>query len=75
MYWESLTRFDPIADAMPQNWYQLLRNNLHVSDNSKRDDFENKSNEHYKIEPVLKHVWKYCLDIELEWMNTHWMNK
>ena len=41
-YWESLTRFDPTTDAMPRNRYQLLRKNLHVSGNSKRDDLENK---------------------------------
>ena len=66
MHWESLTRFDPIADAMPRNWYQLLRKNLHVSDNSKRNDLENKSNKLCKIEPVLEHVRKNCLDIEPE---------
>ena len=65
-YWESLTRFDPIADAMPRNRYQLLRKNLHVSDNSKRDDLENKRNKLYKSEPVLEHVRKNCLDIEPE---------
>ena len=66
MYWESLTRFDPIVDAMPRNRYQLLRNNLHVSDNLKRDDSENKSNKLYKTEPVLEHIRKNYLDIENE---------
>ena len=44
MYWESLTWFDPIGDDMPRNQYKLLRKNVHVSDNSKRDNLENKSN-------------------------------
>ena len=44
MYWESLTWFDPIGDAMPRNQHKLLRKNVHVSDNSKRDNLENKSN-------------------------------
>ena len=38
------------------NIYQLLRNNLHVSDNLKRDDLENKRNKLYEIELTLKHV-------------------
>ena len=29
-----------------------MRKNLHVSDNSKRDDLENKSNKFYKTEPA-----------------------
>ena len=41
-----------------------MRKNLHLSDNSKRDDLENKSNKLYKTEPVLEHVPKNSLDIE-----------
>ena len=66
MYWENLTRFHATADVMPWNRYQLLRKNLHVSDNLKPDDLENKINNFYKTEPVLSHVRKNCLEIEPE---------
>ena len=66
MHWESLTRFDPITDAMSWNRYQLLRKNVHVSDNSEHDGLVNKRNKLYKIEPVLEHVQKNCLGIEPE---------
>ena len=66
MYWENLTRFHSTADVMPWNRYQLLRKNLHVSDNLKPDDLENKINNFYKTEPVLSHVRKNCPEIEPE---------
>ncbi|XP_049835106.1 uncharacterized protein LOC126278874 [Schistocerca gregaria] len=41
MYWAEATRFSPIADSMPRNRFDKLRNYLHVNDNTKmkqRDD-------------------------------------
>ena len=66
MYWANETRYPPIADVMSVNRYKLLRENLHVSDNSKRDEPENKGNKLYKIQPVLDHVRQNCTSIEPE---------
>ncbi|XP_046980700.1 piggyBac transposable element-derived protein 2-like [Schistocerca americana] len=35
MYWPEATRFSPIADSMPRNRFDKLRNYLHVNDNTK----------------------------------------
>ncbi|XP_049794505.1 piggyBac transposable element-derived protein 2-like [Schistocerca nitens] len=35
MYWAEATRFSPIADSMPRNRFDKLRNYLHVNDNTK----------------------------------------
>ena len=41
--------------------YKALHENLHVSDNAKCDDPENKDNKLYKIQPVLDHVRENCI--------------
>ncbi|XP_046997940.1 piggyBac transposable element-derived protein 3-like [Schistocerca americana] len=35
MYWAEATRFSPLADSMPRNRFDKLRNYLHVNDNTK----------------------------------------
>ena len=55
MYWAKETRYPPVAEAMSIKRYKELRRFLHVSDNSKKDQPENKDNKLYKIEPVLIH--------------------
>ena len=36
LYWDSRTRYEPIASAMPLKRYKKLRQFLHVNDNSKK---------------------------------------
>ena len=66
MYWARETRIPTIADIMPLNRYKMLRQYLHVSDNSKSDEEENKENKLFKIQPVLDHVRANCLKMEPE---------
>ena len=66
MYWAVDTRYPPIADVMTRNRYMVLREYLHVSDNSKKDEEGNKDNKLYKIQPVLDHVRNNCTTIEPE---------
>ena len=66
MYWASETRYPPVADVMPIARYKALRQNLHVSDNAKCNDPENKDNKLYKIPLVLDHVRENCILLEPE---------
>ena len=66
MYWAVETRYPPVADVMMRNWYMTLREYLHVSDNSKKDEEGNKNKKLYKIQPVLNHVRNNCSAIEPE---------
>ena len=61
MYW---------AWAMSINRYKKLREFLHVNDNSKRDEDDNKNNKLFKIQPVLDHVRNNCLSVEPEIENS-----
>ncbi|XP_049780478.1 piggyBac transposable element-derived protein 2-like [Schistocerca cancellata] len=38
MYWAEATRFSPIADSMPRNRFDKLRNYLHVNEMKRRED-------------------------------------
>ena len=66
MYWASETRYSTVADVMPIARYKALRENLHVSDNAKSNDPENKDNKLCKIQPVLDHVRENCILLEPE---------
>ena len=66
MYWATETRYALITDVMSINRYKSLRGNLHVSDNSKCNEPENKDNKLYKIQPVLDHVCENCIALEPE---------
>ena len=70
MYWAKESRYPPVADAMSIKRYKELRRFLHVSDNSKKDEPENKGNKLYKIEPVLLHVRDNCRKIQSEVENS-----
>ena len=56
MNWASETRYPPVTVVMSIARYKALHENLHVSDNTKCNDPENKDNKLYKIQPVLDHV-------------------
>ena len=60
------TKLQPVADVMPIAQYKALHENLHVSDNAKCNDPENKDNKLYKIEPVLDHVRENCILLDPE---------
>lgn len=51
---------------MSRNRYQQLRELIHVSDNLKKDELENKGNKLYKIQHVLDHVRNNCIKVEPE---------
>ena len=70
MYWSIETRYPPIANLMSLSRYKTLRQFLHVVDNSKCNDPENKGNKLYKISPVLEHVPDNCVLIEPEIENS-----
>ena len=67
MYWASETKIPLISEVMSRNQYKSLRKYLHVRDNSEK---ENKNDKLFKISPVLDHVRKNCLQIELEQDNS-----
>ena len=46
--------------------YKALRENLHVSENAKCNDPENKHNKLYKMQPLSDHVRENCILLELE---------
>ena len=66
MYRASEIRYPPAADIMSIARYKALRENLHVSDNAKCNDPENKDNKLYKIQHVLHHAWENCILLEPE---------
>ena len=66
MRWENDTTYAIIAEIMPRNRYQKLRQLLHVNDNSKKGNQENGGNKLYKVQPVLDHLRNNCILIKLE---------
>ena len=65
MYQARETWYPPIVNVMSINSYKKPRQCLHLSDNSKIDDAENK-NKLYKIQPVIDHVRNNCCTIKPE---------
>lgn len=65
-YYENNTRYEQVASVMPSKRYKKIRQFLHVSDNSKKDESGNKDNRLYKVQPVIEGVRHNCLKIEQE---------
>ena len=61
LYWMAGTRFAPIADLMTRKRYKDLRSNLHLVDNSRKDEPQNKDDRLFKIRPVLEKVRNNCI--------------
>ena len=61
-YWETDTRYGPVADVMPRNRCQLLLRTLHFVDNEK-DDPARKNDKLWKIRPFLEMFRTRCLEI------------
>ncbi|XP_049942644.1 piggyBac transposable element-derived protein 1-like [Schistocerca serialis cubense] len=58
MYWPEATRFSPIADSMPRNRFDKLRNYLHVNDNTKMKQREDPDyNRLFKYVKSKPHKW------------------
>ncbi|XP_065680710.1 piggyBac transposable element-derived protein 3-like [Hydra vulgaris] len=66
MYWMNEIRINTIADVMPINRYKALRRYIHVVDNSKKDEADNKNDKLFKIRPILEMVRDNCHKIEPE---------
>ena len=66
LYWMNEIRINTIADVMLINRYKALRRYLHVVDNSKKDEADNKNDKLFKIRPILEMVRDNCLKIEPE---------
>ncbi|XP_049799909.1 piggyBac transposable element-derived protein 3-like [Schistocerca nitens] len=57
MYWTEATRFFPIADSMPRNRFDKLRNYLHVNDNTKMKQREHPDYDKlFKVRPFVDKI-------------------
>ena len=65
-YWATETRYAPIVDAMTLTRYEQLRRFLHVNDNSKKGEDENRDDKIFKIRPVLDLLRARCNTIYKE---------
>ncbi|XP_046389336.1 piggyBac transposable element-derived protein 3-like [Ischnura elegans] len=68
MYWASKTRYSPIADIMPRNRFDKLRNFFHLNDNSTFiDNRQNPAYDKlYKVRPFLDSLLQNMKKIEME---------
>ena len=64
--WANETRYAPVADIISRNRFKKLRQYLRASDNTKKDEGENKTNKIYKVQPILDAVRNNCIKIEPE---------
>ena len=57
MYWQSQTRIDLIADAMPVNRFAQILHVLHYNDNNLMPNANSQDyNKCYKVQPLLDHL-------------------
>ncbi|KAI8792109.1 piggyBac transposable element-derived protein 3 [Biomphalaria glabrata] len=61
-YWETDTRYDPVAGVMSRNRFQSLLSNLHFVNNNLATN-EEKSDKLWKIRPWLKLFRNNCLKV------------
>ena len=59
-YWESETRYDPVASVMSRNRFQLLLTRIHFVDNLATDDETKKADKLWKIRPWLDMFRSNC---------------
>ena len=69
-YWESETRYHPIANIMSRNRFQLLLTVLHFVDNLSVSDETKKSDKLWKIRPWLDKLRQNCLQVIPEEKNS-----
>ncbi|XP_049855114.1 piggyBac transposable element-derived protein 3-like [Schistocerca gregaria] len=57
MYWAEASRFSSIADSMPRNWFDKLRNYLHVNDNTKMKQREGPDYDKlFRVRPLVDKI-------------------
>ncbi|XP_055005274.1 piggyBac transposable element-derived protein 3-like [Boleophthalmus pectinirostris] len=69
VYWETDTRYGPIADVMTRNRFQCLLSSIHFVDNLTVTD-EQKQDKLWKIRPWLESFREKCLQIVPEEHNS-----
>jgi len=63
VYWETETRFGPVADVMSRNRFQQLLTVVNSVDNNAVSDDDKKADNVWKLRPWLEQFCKNCLDI------------
>lgn len=68
-YWETDTRYSPVADVMSRNRFQLLLSTIHLVDNQQVSE-EEKTDKLWKINPWLQKLRRNCLKVVPEEHNS-----
>ncbi|XP_067300961.1 piggyBac transposable element-derived protein 2-like [Pseudorasbora parva] len=67
MYWQTATRYDPIATVMGRKRFDNLRTYIHMNDNTNvKQKGEPGYDPLFKVRPVLEKVRSNCLKVEPE---------
>ncbi|XP_029973972.1 piggyBac transposable element-derived protein 3-like [Salarias fasciatus] len=67
MYWQTATRYDPIATVMGRKRFDHLRTYIHMNDNTNvKQKGESGYDPLFKVRPVLEKVRANCLKVEPE---------
>ena len=69
MYWETETRYPPVADVMPRNRFQTMLTSLHLVNNLTVSETE-KKDKLWKIRPWLDSFREKCLQVVPEEHNS-----
>ncbi|KAK0151520.1 Valine--tRNA ligase [Merluccius polli] len=69
MYWETETRYSPVADVMPRNRFQSLLTSLHFVNNMTVSETE-KKDKLWKLRPWLDSFREKCLQVVPEEHNS-----
>ncbi|KAF1385313.1 hypothetical protein PFLUV_G00106440 [Perca fluviatilis] len=69
MYWETETRYSPVADVMPRNRFQSLLTSLHFVNNMTVSEAEKRDNL-WKLRPWLDSFRERCLQVVPEEHNS-----
>jgi len=67
MYWPESTRFDPIADVMSRNRFDIIRNYFHINDNSTMKAHNDPGYDRlFKVRTLVDSMKPCFLEIEVE---------
>jgi len=67
MYWADMTRLEPIADVMTRNWFDIMRNYLHINDNSAMKACDDpKYDKLFKVRPFVDSIKSSFQVMEVE---------